>query len=152
MLLLAFHSYVVELRGQRKGSSNYMDILGTWKIHKLTHCSLFVTWQSLYVLLGLGTCCKEDAKKCSCSFYSWSNVSKAQSTSKGMELIWLIRHHSFMNIQYVYFSQYPFFPLFKGNFGIWESCGDIAPLWGRDCTARLAFLSSNSPRTGAVVN
>ncbi|OMP10384.1 Tetratricopeptide TPR-1 [Corchorus olitorius] len=32
-----------------------------------------------------GTCCKEDAQKCSCSFYTWSDVSKAGSTSKAYE-------------------------------------------------------------------
>lgn len=33
--------------------------------------------------IGLSSCCKEDAQKCSCSFYTWLDVPKIKPTSKG---------------------------------------------------------------------
>lgn len=38
------------------------------------------------MLVGLGSCCKEDAQKCSCSFYTWLDVPKIKPTSKGSAL------------------------------------------------------------------
>lgn len=42
------------------------------------------------MLVGPGSCCKEDAQKCSCSFYTWLDVPKIKPTSKGSALKFLL--------------------------------------------------------------
>lgn len=40
-------------------------------------------FDDISLLIGFDSCCKEDAQKCSCPFYSWSNVPTIGPISKG---------------------------------------------------------------------